>query len=341
MRLDCEQHHVDLGGCREFVLFHMAANNNRRWKGRILRDRPRGKALVAVRPRLQSLRSGMTQIQRLVLLVILLCGTSRIQGFQERTVVLLYNKPANVVTTHALDDIKGRRNVYQEIYSMQGKVDADLTAESTPLAGGVTHFETLTGIRSRLHAVGRLDADTTGALLLTNDGALVHHVTNRDAAGAHVVSKTYEAVVMGCHGNDSDVFRQMREDGIHIGEKYGGWTRPVDDLYVMEHPTEKSTRVSLTISEGKNRQIRRMFHAVGSGVMKLKRTRIGDGLDLEDLTEGQWRILSDDEVRSTLAYTPRFLDSQRSDRGTFSAPANIKKLSARRRPSRRKTRRSR
>jgi 23S rRNA pseudouridine2605 synthase len=225
---------------------------------------------------------------------------------------------------------------------MQGKVDADLTTTSTGISGEVlATFETLTGIRSRLHAVGRLDADTTGALLLTNDGALVHHVTNRVAAGEHVVSKTYEAVVMGCHANDSALFRQMRDDGIHIGEKYGGWTRPVDDLYVIEHPTEKSTRVSLTISEGKNRQIRRMFHAVGSGVMKLQRTRFGERLDLGDLCEGQWRILSDDEVRSALAYTPRFLDLKPSDRNTLSAPANTKRLSARRRPPGWQSRRSR
>ena len=238
-------------------------------------------------------------------------------ALQERTVVLLYNKPPNVVTSHAEDDIKGRQNVYQDIYSMKGWVGMErneMNGNQHPSAlSYFPSFADVTRIQSRLHAVGRLDAETTGALLLTNDGGLVHHVTNREATvagnGAHAVSKTYHAVIMGHYSNDADIFEQMRNHGVDIGEKYGGQTLAVEDLYVLDHPSPKSTAVSLTISEGKNRQVRRMFHALGSGVMKLQRISIGNGLDLGNLKEGQWRILSDEEVQNCLSYSPRCLDA--------------------------------
>eukprot|EP00977_Amphora_coffeiformis_P002154 scaffold425_cov175-Amphora_coffeaeformis.AAC.13 len=242
-------------------------------------------------------------------------------ALQERTIVLLYNKPPNVVTSHAVEDVKGRRNVYQDVTSMEGCI-MPLSSDKIAMS-----FEEVTGIKSRLHAVGRLDADTTGALLLTNDGGLVHDVTNRNARHSQPVSKTYHAVIMGYHSNDSVIFQKMREHGVNIGEKYGGMTQPVQDLHVLDYPTPKSTTVSLTISEGKNRQIRRMFHAMGSGVMKLKRVCIGHGLELGSLEEGQWRILSDEEVRTCLSYSPRLLEmespsatikTQRKGRKTFS-----------------------
>lgn len=238
-------------------------------------------------------------------------------GLQERTTVLLYNKPINVVTSHAVDDVKGRPNVYQDVFSMKGFVGSSsafpLAVHPAELASSSSSsFAEATGIQSRLHAVGRLDAETSGALLLTNDGRLVHHVTNHEAAAAGgkvavAVSKTYHAVIMGYHSDDEEIFQQMREEGVDIGEKYGGRTRPVEDLHVLDHPTTKSTTVSLTISQGRNRQIRRMFHAVGSGVMKLKRTCIGNGLGLSGLQEGQWRLLSDEEIQNCLLFTPRLL----------------------------------
>jgi pseudouridine synthase len=241
---------------------------------------------------------------------------------QERTVVLAYHKPSGVVTTHANDDELGRPNVYNEIFTMKGykssydgSADDDNSDNDEKRALPV--FEQITNMRTRLHAVGRLDADTTGLLLLTNDGGLVHHVTNRDAttsapndnsaAASRTITKTYQAVIMGYHEPDSVLLEGMRRDGVDIGAKYGGWTLPVDNLTVLGHATAKSTTVSLTISQGKNRQIRRMFHAVGSGVMKLQRTHIGKQLSLDGLEEGEWRILADQEVIDGLHWTPRLL----------------------------------
>lgn len=216
------------------------------------------------------------------------------RGNGEKTVVLLYNKPPNVVTSHVSDD--ARTTVYDEIQN---------------LAGHSISFEEITGIRSKLHAIGRLDADTTGLLLLTNDGGLVHHVTNRNASSHDQsplgpITKTYEALIMGHH--DEESLAEFR-NGIDIGAKYGGMTRPVDDLQILDHPNHKTTLVSLTISEGKNRQVRRMFHALGSGVMKLKRTKIGKYLTLDGVEQGKWRILSEQEVRDYLGWEPKDLDA--------------------------------
>ena len=147
----------------------------------------------------------------------------------------------------------------------------------------------------------------TGLLLLTNNGGLVHHVTNKEAASHNTnkqqqpLSKTYEALIMGYHDKDSNVLKSIYTTGVDIGKKYGGLCEPAREFMILDHPTSKTTLVSLTIKEGKNRQVRRMFHALGSGVMKLKRARIGNYLTLDCIEEpGQWRFLSKDEIRTCL-----------------------------------------
>jgi 16S rRNA U516 pseudouridylate synthase RsuA-like enzyme len=208
----------------------------------------------------------------------------------ERSVVILYNKPPNVITSHKSDD--SRSTVYEEIESMRGFLPSDNTP-TTPNQLDL-NFEQATGIRSKLHAIGRLDADTSGLLLLTNDGRLLHHVTNPNAKTeehehyfvststmtttpiAPIINKTYRALIMGCHTEES---LEPIKYGVDIGSDY--ITKPVDDLQIIEHPNHKSTIVLITISEGKNRQVRKMFHAIGSGVMKLQRTKIGEHLTLE------------------------------------------------------------
>ena len=211
-----------------------------------------------------------------------------INSKKEQTVVILYNKPPDVITSHESQDL--RSTVYEDIQSMRGylpKINDKSEKRSQPIS-----FEEATGIRSKLHAIGRLDADTTGLLLLTNDGRLVHHITNPNSktethehydtstgTTAATISKTYQALIMGHHTEES--LEPIRL-GVNIGKNY--ITKPLleeSDLQVLEHPNHKSTIVSITIGEGKNRQVRKMFHAIGSGVMKLKRTRIGDHLTLD------------------------------------------------------------
>ena len=220
---------------------------------------------------------------------------------KERTIVILYNKPPNIITSHESQD--SRSTVYEDVQSMKGFLSSTQSGgdtgtsfqENTPTTSNT--FEGATGIQSKLHAIGRLDADTTGLLLLTNDGRLVNFATNPDAkiqdheycndpsddtctqSATKTISKTYQALIMGHHTEKS--LRPIRK-GVDIGKNYVTKLLPnEDDLQVLEYPNHKSTIVSITIREGKNRQVRKMFHAIGSGVMKLKRTRIGEDLTLE------------------------------------------------------------
>ena len=144
---------------------------------------------------------------------------------------------------------------------------------------------------------------------------------------------------MGYHtlNNDHDghdeptsrALHQLLTQGVDIGKKYGGMTLPATSLQVLSHPTPKTTLVSITLVEGKNRQVRRMFHAVGSGVIRLCRTNIGNGcddggggLDLDSvgfngqrLEEGQWRVLTDREVWNGLGWKVRTLGVDRNGNG--------------------------
>lgn len=203
--------------------------------------------------------------------------------------MILYNKPADVVTTHAVEDVLGRKNVFQDIMSRPSQQNV-LPA----------------GFPQGWHAVGRLDADTTGLLLLTNDGGLVHHVTNRVASSAKIpTEKRYEAIIMGHYEDDCEMFEQFRSVGVDIGGKNGGRTLPVQQIHAVGHPNHKSTIVSIALVEGKNRQIRRMFHSSGSGVMRLTRTAIGDELTLSMVpNEGDWCILRNEQIISALHWVP-------------------------------------
>jgi 16S rRNA U516 pseudouridylate synthase RsuA-like enzyme len=113
---------------------------------------------------------------------------------------------------------------------------------------------------------------------------------------------------MGCHTLPGNPLSILLTEGVASSQKHGGQTRPVDNLSILSYPSRTTTCVSITISEGKNRQIRRMFHAIGSGVMKLHRISVGE-INLGDLKEGEWRLLSEDEVLRGLGYKCRHLDS--------------------------------
>ncbi|KAL7554422.1 hypothetical protein ACHAWF_018400 [Thalassiosira exigua] len=261
----------------------------------------------------------------------------------ERTSVIVYHKPPNVITSHSSADDASlpsksrRRTVYEDIYSMDGFIPN----RPRPPGSNNANFEEATGITSKLHAIGRLDADTSGLLLLTNDGALVHRITNPNANAklddaTQSVQKTYEAVIMGHHslpckksystnsdddidGKDPYPLQQLLENGVALSAKYGGQTKPVDALSILSHPSRSTTLISITISEGKNRQIRRMFHAIGSGVMKLHRVSVGRltlcGLPHakntesteKGLEEGEWRLLTDNEIEEGLGWKCRYL----------------------------------
>ena len=137
----------------------------------------------------------------------------------------------------------------------------------------------------RVFPVGRLDYDTAGLLLLTNDGELAQLLTHP----RHGIEKTYLAEVAGVPSRGA--LRRLR-DGVDLGD--GPTARARARLVGQRAAT---AAVELTVHEGRNRQVRRMLETVGHPVQRLVRTRIGPVHD-DGLAPGAWRPLRPDEVRA-------------------------------------------
>ncbi len=167
----------------------------------------------------------------------------------------LLNKPKGVVTT--TNDEKGRKTV------------VDLIDTST-----------------RIYPVGRLDYDTTGALILTNDGELANLLMKPDS----LVDKTYIAKVKGIV-QIPDI--QKLRNGVVID---GVKTRKAKVKLKSIDKKKETSILELTIHEGKNHQIKKMFEVLGYKVIKLRRERIGE-LNLKGLLPGEYRKLSIKEVK--------------------------------------------
>ena len=173
-------------------------------------------------------------------------------AFAEPAVYLMLNKPRGYVTT--LSDELGRATA------------AELVADCG----------------TRVFPVGRLDKDSEGLLLFTNDGALMQAMTHP----SHQVDKTYEVTVTGQLEGAADRLSAVTElDGEPIVPA---------QVEIMER-REGQALLRVTIHQGKNRQIRRMCAQVGMQVTRLRRVS-EDALTLGDLKPGQWRYLTDAEV---------------------------------------------
>ncbi len=147
----------------------------------------------------------------------------------------------------------------------------------------------LVKVKERVVPVGRLDMYTSGALILTNDGDFVYKVTHPK----HEITKTYTVTVRGVIENDA--VEKLR-NGVEI-EDYK--TRPAKVKILKTDEEKNISRLEITIHEGKNRQIRKMCEAVGSKVVALHRSKIGD-IGVKDLKLGTWRYLKDFEVKKIL-----------------------------------------
>ncbi|MCY4086862.1 MAG: pseudouridine synthase [Actinomycetia bacterium] len=187
---------------------------------------------------------------------------------QPRTYALL-NKPAGVVTTAR--DPQGRPTVVE-----------------------------LVGQGTRLFPVGRLDCDTTGALLLTNDGMLA----NRLAHPRYGVEKVYEATLAG--EPDARALERLRA-GVELAD---GMTAPAKARVL--HGDGRSTVVEITLREGRKRQVKRMCRAIGFPVEALHRSRYAS-IVLRELPVGAWRELTAAELASLRsAAAQRLLAADRS-----------------------------
>ena len=178
----------------------------------------------------------------------------RIKSTERLRYILLY-KPAGYVTTRS--DPQRRRTV----------------------------IDLLHGVREYVYPVGRLDYDTQGLLLLTNDGDLAAKLTHP----RHQVERTYEAYVAGIP--DDEAIDRLRR-GIPLD---GHRTLPADVLLANKGRRDRNGVLIITIREGRNRQVRRMLEAVGHPVESLRRIRFGPLSD-RGLRAGEWRELTELEV---------------------------------------------
>lgn len=131
---------------------------------------------------------------------------------------------------------------------------------------------------ARLYPIGRLDYDTSGLIILTDDGDLMQYLTHP----SHEIWKTYEATIKG--EIKEEELAKLRI-GVDLGEEFGKTLPASADVVKFNG---KNAVVGIKIREGKNRQVRRMLEAVGHPVLKLRRTALG-GLMLGDLKPGEYR----------------------------------------------------
>lgn len=144
--------------------------------------------------------------------------------------------------------------------------------------------ELLKGVKGRVYPVGRLDYDTEGLLILTDDGDLAHALMHP----AHEIQKTYLAKVKGIL-EDKEVERL--EKGVRLKE---GVTAPAVVKKIKK--TEENSWVEITVHEGRYHQVRRMLERVGHPVLKLFRVRYGP-VELGDVPTGRYRHLTSQEVK--------------------------------------------
>jgi len=172
----------------------------------------------------------------------------------ERLIYILLNKPAGyVVTAH---DTHGRKTV----------------------------FDLLSGIRQRVFPVGRLDLDTQGALLLTNDGDLAFRLSHP----RYQVPKTYLALLEGVP-DKADLEKLCQ------GVRFDNWTSSAAQVRLMK-ASARNAMVEIKLCEGRKRQVKKMCQAVGHPVKKLWRTAFA-GIGVADLPPGRWRPLRKSELR--------------------------------------------
>lgn len=173
------------------------------------------------------------------------------------------------------------RNVYLLVNKPTAMISAASDPEGRPVVTDLAPAE-----YGRLFPVGRLDWDSEGAILLTNDGELANLLTHP----RHEVGKTYMAKVKGLV-SDSD----PRIDKVRAGVRLDDGTRTLPAQVIRDADTGKHTWFVVSIREGKNRQIRRMFEAVGLDVIRLRRIAYGP-VALGDVPPAGFRRLSEEEI---------------------------------------------
>ena len=172
-------------------------------------------------------------------------------------------------------------------YIMLNKPEGYITTSSEQF-GRASIVDLIKDIDERVFSVGRLDKDTSGLLLLTNDGDFAYKLTHPK----HHIKKKYVAEIKGAP--DSVKLSKFRK-----GLKIEDYTTSPADIKLLASKRNSSI-VEITIYEGRNRQVKKMCNTIGHPVISLKRIAIGR-LELKDLPEGKWRYLSNSELKLILS----------------------------------------
>ena len=196
--------------------------------------------------------------------------------------------------------LRTRERVYLLLYKPTGY----LTTFKDP-QGRPTVYDLIGEIQTFIFPVGRLDLDTSGLLILTNDTQFAERLTNPD----HKVPKTY---LVKCASLLPDEALERLGHGLELKD---GPTLPAKVARVCD--SGKYTHIEITITEGRNRQVRRMIEAVGSKVLKLVRTGIGP-LRIGDLKIGSWRYLVSAEIAAIAPAHPGSTSHGRRVRSRYS-----------------------
>lgn len=185
------------------------------------------------------------------------------------------------------EPLEKRERVYVLLYKPTGYITTYKDPDGRP-----TVYELTSDIATFVSPVGRLDLDTSGLLLMTNDTQLAEQVTNPDSH----IPKTY---LVKASKVLSDAQLQQLRDGITLAD---GPTRPAAVQRLRD--SGKYTHFEITLTEGRNRQVRRMVEALDAKVLKLVRVQIGS-LRIGALQIGKWRHLTTDEIDALKEATPR------------------------------------
>lgn len=174
--------------------------------------------------------------------------------------------------------LESKDRVYLLLYKPAGYITTFKDPEGRP-----TVYDLIRDVDSFVSPVGRLDLDTSGLLILTNDTQFAERLTNPD----HKIPKTY---LVKCAGLIPDDALDRLRQGVELSD---GTTRPAVVKRVRD--SGKYSHIEIRITEGRNRQVRRMVEAIGSKVLKLVRTGIGP-IEIAGLKIGTWRPLDPREI---------------------------------------------
>lgn len=215
-------------------------------------------------------------------------GQVRVNGVVVDTLPAWVEPARDTVTVKGHAIAKAERHVYVMLYKPRNTVSTVSDPDGRRTVSELVEHPS--GVR--LYPVGRLDYDSMGLMLMTNDGELANAVTH-PRYGVH---KTYRVIVRG-QLTDEHVERLQR--GIYLAARESGKTVGAErvgaaDITVVRKERER-TIVDITLTEGRNRQIRRLLASVGCHVKKLTRTRMGP-LSLKGLAIGEWRELTKPEL---------------------------------------------